>query len=73
MEQIPPPKSRRNETDIDIATDLIFALSYGHKSIAPMAEQTAETGRLEPTTATMNDRMAFESVQVDRLLNLTHT
>ncbi len=56
--------------DIDLATEIIFALTDGRRPILTAAIKAAEAGKLDAGTAVLNDRMVAEAALIDRLLGL---
>ncbi len=56
--------------DIDLATEIIFALNDGRRLVLIAAIQAAEAGNLDAGTAVLNDRMVAEAALIDRLLGL---
>ncbi len=58
--------------DIDLATEIIFALNDGRRPILTAAIEAAEAGKLDEGTAVLNDRMVAEAALIDRLLGLPH-
>ncbi len=56
--------------DIDLATDIVFALVDGRRPVLTTAIKAAEAGDIDAATAVLNDRMVAEAALIDRLLGL---
>lgn len=58
--------------DIDLTTEVIFALWDGRRFVSAAAVRAAEAGEIDQAIEQLNDRMVAEAALIDRLLGLPH-